>query len=43
MDDIIEADDPDPIIEDISVFPSCTGNREELKACFSKKNTKALK
>ncbi len=48
VDDIMEVDDPDPIIEDVPfaiieevpVFPGCTGNREELKICFNKKMQK---
>ena len=48
VDDIIEADDPEPIVEDVDfiliedvpVFPGCKGNKDELKACFNKKMQK---
>lgn len=46
VDDIIEADDPEPepeedvpfvLIEDAPVFPGCKGNNNALKTCFNKK------
>jgi len=49
IDDINEVDEPgDPIvedvpfllIEDVPVFPGCTGDNEALKACFNKKMQK---
>ena len=48
VDDIIEADDPEPIVEDVDfiliedapVFPGCKGDKEALKACFNKKMQK---
>lgn len=48
VDDIVEADDPDPIVEDVDfiliedapIFPGCKGNKDELKACFNKKMQK---
>tara|TARA_R110001632_G_scaffold111825_3_gene222680 strand:+ start:12156 stop:12893 length:738 start_codon:yes stop_codon:yes gene_type:complete len=33
----IEEDVPFLIIEDVPVFPGCSGNKEELKKCFTKK------
>ena len=49
IDDIVTVDDPTPdieedvpflLIEDVPVFPGCTGNNEALKACFNKKMQK---
>lgn len=38
--EVIYEDVPFVVIEDVPVFPSCTGNREELRACFSEKISK---
>lgn len=49
VDDINEVDDPTPdieedvpfiLIEDVPVFPGCTGDNDALKACFNKKMQK---
>lgn len=49
IDDIVEVDEPVEdlvedvpfaIIEDVPVFPGCTGDNEALKACFNKKMQK---
>ena len=34
--EIVEEDVPFIIIEEVPIFPGCTGNREQLRACFSK-------
>ncbi|CAI8431829.1 MAG: Uncharacterised protein [Flavobacterium sp. SCGC AAA160-P02] len=39
VEEVIE-DVPFTIIEDVPVFPGCTGNKKELKACFNKKMQK---
>lgn len=39
QDDLIE-DVPFLLIEDVPVYPGCTGNNEQLKACFTEKVTR---
>lgn len=38
--EVIEEDIPFMLIEQVPIYPGCTGNNQELKACFTKKVTR---
>ena len=38
--EIVEEDVPFIIIEEVPIFPGCTGNKEQLRACFSEQISK---
>lgn len=38
--EIVEEDVPFVVIEDVPIYPGCTGNKEELRSCFSEKISK---
>jgi len=38
--EIVEEDVPFVVIEDVPIYPGCSGNKEELRSCFSEKISK---